>query len=63
VWRGALDALVEEPDRLRVVEFKTGRRRPSHEAQLALYVAAIRAIFPGREVEGELVYLTLPAED
>jgi hypothetical protein len=41
---------VEKPDgELAVLEFKTGRRRPEHEAQTALYQQAAAALFPGAE--------------
>jgi ATP-dependent exoDNAse (exonuclease V) beta subunit len=57
IVRGSIDCLIrldEEP--VVVVELKTGARRPEHEAQLAIYVDAARALFPGRAVEGLLVY-------
>jgi RecB family exonuclease len=58
IWRGTLDALVaSDPERLEVLEFKTGRPHRAHEAQLALYVAAVTALKPGVEVSGQLVYL------
>ena len=57
VLRGAIDCIVVRPDgSVAVVEFKTGRRRPVHEAQLDLYVEAARALFPGAPVEGVLCY-------
>jgi ATP-dependent helicase/nuclease subunit A len=57
VVRGTIDTLV----RLRngeyvVVEFKTGRRTAAHDAQLAVYVEAARALFPETRVHGLLVY-------
>ena len=59
IVRGSIDCLVRIGDgRVVVVELKTGTRRPEHEAQLALYVDAARALFPGRAVEGLLVYAT-----
>ena len=33
-------------------EFKTGRPHPEHEQQLAIYVEAARALFPGARVAG-----------
>jgi hypothetical protein len=39
-----------------VFEFKTGRPSPDHRAQLDLYVAAIRGLFPEATVEGRLIY-------
>jgi ATP-dependent helicase/nuclease subunit A len=57
IVRGSIDCLIKLDDgRVVVVELKTGARRPEHEAQLAIYVDAARALFPGRAVEGLLVY-------
>jgi ATP-dependent helicase/nuclease subunit A len=60
--RGTIDCLVMRaesgaaPQQVSVVEFKTGRRRPGHQAQLDVYVDAARELFPGAEVSGVLVY-------
>jgi ATP-dependent helicase/nuclease subunit A len=55
--RGTIDCLVIAPGGpVTVVEFKTGRKRPEHQAQLDVYVDAARALFPGAAVEGRLVY-------
>jgi RecB family endonuclease NucS len=55
--RGSIDCLAILPDgRVRVVELKTGRPQPWHEAQLGTYVRAARALFPGVPVEGHLIY-------
>ena len=57
IVRGSIDCLVREDDgRITVVELKTGVRRPEHAAQLAVYVDAARALFPGETVDGLLVY-------
>ena len=57
IVRGSIDCLVRTDDgRVTVVELKTGGRRPEHEAQLALYVDAARALFPDAVVDGLLVY-------
>jgi ATP-dependent helicase/nuclease subunit A len=57
IVRGAIDALVEHPDgRIEVLEFKTGRPRPEHGQQLALYLEAARLLFPDARVEGRVVY-------
>ena len=57
VLRGTIDCLIQRNDgSLAVLEFKTGRRRPIHEEQLALYVSAARSLFPGASVEGYLMY-------
>ncbi|HXH24956.1 MAG TPA: UvrD-helicase domain-containing protein, partial [Vicinamibacterales bacterium] len=55
--RGTIDCLVRLPGgRIVVVEFKTGRRHPAHERQVALYRRAAEALFPGAPVEAWLVY-------
>lgn len=57
IVRGVIDALIEYPDgRLEILEFKTGERHPDHEAQLAMYLAAARALFPGATIDARLVY-------
>ena len=55
--RGAIDLVVQHGDgRIEVLEFKTGHPHPGHERQLALYVAAARALFPGANVTGRVIY-------
>jgi ATP-dependent helicase/nuclease subunit A len=55
--RGRIDCLVERSDgSLTVLEFKTGVRRPEHDEQVALYVAALRVLAPDREVTSQVVY-------
>ena len=57
IVRGSIDCLVEHDDRrFTVIELKTGGASPSHDAQLQLYVAAVRALAPEAEVAGVLVY-------
>ena len=57
VLRGTIDCLIQKDDGcVVVVEFKTGRRRSSHQRQLDVYVEAAHALFPGAPVEGRLVY-------
>jgi ATP-dependent exoDNAse (exonuclease V) beta subunit len=59
VVRGTIDCLVRRADGdIAVFEFKTGRRRPEHEAQTALYAEAARALFPGSRVITQLLYPT-----
>jgi len=59
VVRGVIDAVVRAADgRWCVVEFKTGRPRPEHEAQVAVYAAALAAacdIVP-EAVETKILY-------
>jgi ATP-dependent helicase/nuclease subunit A len=55
--RGAVDCLVERPDgRLVVLEFKTGRPRAAHEAQAALYVAALQRALGTKAISAQIVY-------
>ena len=64
VIAGTVDRLLVEPDRVRVVDFKTGRRVPAsldqvpafHLRQMAAYAEALRVIFPKRRIEAALLY-------
>ncbi len=68
VVSGTVDRLLIEPDRIRVVDFKTGRRAPRslddvpeyHLKQMAAYADALSVIFPGRSVEAALLYTAGP---
>ena len=64
VIAGTVDRLLVTATRVRVVDFKTGASVPAtaaevapyHLKQMAAYVAALRVIFPGRQVEAALLY-------
>ncbi|CAN5699077.1 hypothetical protein BH18ACI5_BH18ACI5_27220 [soil metagenome] len=57
IVRGTIDSIAQAPNgNLTVLEFKTGSPRSSDQAQLDLYVRAARALFPGVEVEGRVIY-------
>ncbi len=68
VISGTVDRLLVLPDRIRLVDFKTGRAvaraaadmPPSHLRQMAAYVAALEVIFPGRSIEAALLYTSGP---
>jgi ATP-dependent helicase/nuclease subunit A len=68
VIAGTADRLLVRPDRVRVVDFKTGRTVPltvseipaAHLRQMALYVAALEVIFPDRQVDAGLLYTAGP---
>lgn len=68
VVSGTVDRLVVTPKRVRVIDFKTGRRAPAsvenvpayHLAQMAAYAAALAVIFPGRAIEAGLLYVAGP---
>ena len=64
VIAGTVDRLLVTATRVYVVDFKTGASVPAtaaevapyHLKQMAAYVAALRVIFPGRQVEAALLY-------
>ncbi|MBD3760543.1 double-strand break repair helicase AddA [Sphingomonadaceae bacterium G21617-S1] len=68
VIAGTVDRLLVTPDRILVVDFKTGRRVPAdlaaapihHIRQMAAYAAALGVVFPGRTIEAALLYTAGP---
>ncbi len=57
VLRGTIDCLVRTaPHRMTVLEFKTGRPRDDHQAQLDRYRQAAGRLFPGVTIDAHLVY-------
>ncbi len=64
VIAGKVDRLLIRPDRVQVVDFKTGRNVPASAAevpvyylkQMSAYAAALARIFPGRTIEAALLY-------
>ena len=68
VIAGTVDRLCIGTDRVRVIDFKTGRTvptdlasvPPAHRAQMEAYAEALRVIFPGRKVEASLLYTSGP---
>jgi ATP-dependent helicase/nuclease subunit A len=57
IVRGTIDCVVMSDGRVTVLEFKTGRRRPEHEAQAALYREAAERLFPGAVVDSRVIYI------
>jgi ATP-dependent helicase/nuclease subunit A len=65
---GRVDRMVVTPGRVLVVDFKTNRPSPAtvegadpaYLMQMAIYVAVLRAVFPGRKVEAALVWTDGP---
>lgn len=65
---GRVDRLVVDADRVLVVDYKTHRPSPdriedadpAYLAQMAVYVAVLREVFPGRTVEAALVWTDGP---
>lgn len=68
VVSGTVDRLLVTAERIRVIDFKTGRGVPDrleaipapHLRQMAAYVAALEVIFPGRSIEAALLYTAGP---
>lgn len=68
VVAGTADRLLVTAERVTVVDFKTTRRPPASPAgippatlrQMAAYVAALEAIYPGREVRAGVLYTHTP---
>jgi ATP-dependent helicase/nuclease subunit A len=64
IVRGTIDCLARVgPDAVTVLEFKTGRPRPAHARQLAVYAAVAARLFPEASVTPKLIYTQLPAEN
>jgi ATP-dependent helicase/nuclease subunit A len=65
---GRVDRLVVESDRVLVVDFKTNRPAPdriedadvAYRVQMAVYVAVLAEVFPGRGIEAALVWTDGP---
>lgn len=67
VVAGTVDRLLVTEQRVRVIDFKTGRAPSAaadvpehHLRQMAAYVAALESVFPGREVDAALLYTAGP---
>ncbi|MEG3122936.1 double-strand break repair helicase AddA [Sphingomonas sp. GB1N7] len=68
VVSGTVDRLLVTEERVRLIDFKTGRHAPAslaevpvyHLRQIAAYVAALGVIFPDRPVEAALLYTAGP---
>jgi ATP-dependent exoDNAse (exonuclease V) beta subunit len=57
IVRGAIDCLIRRADgSVRILEFKTGRRRDEHQRQAELYRRAAAAVFPDSPVTVDVVY-------
>jgi ATP-dependent helicase/nuclease subunit A len=63
VIAGAVDRLLIEPERILVVDYKTGRAPQhqddipeAHRLQMQAYAEALSVIFPGRDIESALLY-------
>jgi ATP-dependent helicase/nuclease subunit A len=63
-YSGRLDRMLATDEAVRIVDFKVGpapaRPSPAHVAQLAVYCAALRPLYPSLPVRAALVYLDGP---
>jgi ATP-dependent helicase/nuclease subunit A len=62
---GKIDRLAVTPDLVTIVDFKSGRAPDAaapeaHAAQVALYAALLRQVYPGRRIEAALIYTAGP---
>ena len=68
VVSGTVDRLMVTDDAITVVDFKTSRRPPlsadaipvAIQRQMAAYVAALEAIYPGRAIRAAVLYTQTP---
>jgi ATP-dependent helicase/nuclease subunit A len=69
VIAGVVDRLLVDDQRVLIVDFKTGARVPAtadavpayYLRQMAAYVAALRVVFPGRDVQAALLFTEGPS--
>jgi len=57
-----MDRVVIDPDRVTVLDFKTGAEgwaEEKYRAQMRKYMKIVRDIYPGRQLEGRIVYIDL----
>ena len=69
VIAGVVDRLLVDDQRVLIIDFKTGARVPAtadavptyYLRQMAAYVAALRVVFPGRDVQAALLFTEGPS--
>jgi ATP-dependent helicase/nuclease subunit A len=54
-----IDRLVIDPDRVTVIDFKTGSEAEDHHEQVREYMKLVHQLYPDRTVEGLLAYVDL----
>jgi DNA helicase-2/ATP-dependent DNA helicase PcrA len=57
VLSGRVDRLESDRDTIRVIDYKSGRRREEYEFQVGFYCWALREIHPDKKIEGFVCYL------
>ncbi len=54
---GHIDRLLIEPDRMTIIDYKTGEEKPEYKHQMNIYKKGIQKIYPEATVKTLLVYL------
>ncbi len=52
-----IDRILIEPDRITIIDYKTGTENPEYIHQMKVYKKGIKTIYPGMEIKSILVYL------
>lgn len=52
-----IDRLLIEPDKITIIDYKTGEKKEDDTEQLKLYKEGMRKVFPEREIKAYLLYI------
>jgi len=54
---GVIDLYVIDGETIRIIDYKTGRKRSGYDEQLRRYKEALTQLYPGKTIEGYLCYV------
>lgn len=54
---GVIDLYVVDGDAIRIIDYKTGRKRAGYEEQIRRYREALERLYPGKRISGYLCYV------
>lgn len=54
---GVIDLYVLDGDNIRIIDYKTGGKRPGYEEQIGRYKEALGRLYPGKTITGYLCYV------
>jgi len=54
---GHIDRLIIEPDRMTIIDYKTGEKKPEYAHQMRVYKRGMEKIYPGKSAKCLLVFL------
>ncbi len=54
---GQIDRLMIEPDRMMIVDYKTGEEKPEYANQMRIYKKGMEKIYPGKSMKAQLIFL------